>query len=91
MTNKTKTLTRTINYTIFQNSSTFHTAVQVKFADGSTQSTQTSALPVPTPSPSPTPTLTSALSLEPTPILTFMLTSDISAVAFYLPISERPS
>jgi hypothetical protein len=75
MTNKTKTLTRTINYAIFQNSSTFYPAVQVKFADGSTQSTQTSALPVPTPtpshtpSPSPTPTLTSALSLEPTPIL----------------------
>ena len=33
MTNNTKTLTRTINYAVFQNGSTFHTVVQVKFAE----------------------------------------------------------
>jgi hypothetical protein len=83
MSNETKTLTRTINYTIFQKSSTFHTAVQVKFADESIQSTQTSALPVPTPtptpSPSPTPTLTSALSPEPTPILDLVLDYNVGS------------
>ena len=58
MTNNTKTLTRTIDYAVFQNGSTFHTVVQVKFADGSTQSTQSSARPVPTPTPVPTPSPT---------------------------------
>jgi hypothetical protein len=96
MPSKTKTITsQPIPYSTFQNSSTFSTIVQVKFADGSTQSTQNSALPVPTPIPTPTPSPTPTPTISPTPAPVFTLNGNLDGgggvVHIELPVSERQS
>jgi hypothetical protein len=86
-----------IPYSSFQSSYIIYITVQVKFADGSTQSTQSSTLPVPTPTPTPTPssaptsTPTPTPSPEPTPILSFLLDYNMGSLDISLPVSERAS